>query len=60
MTVTGLKLWNIYNYIHRHRLDRIQPSDRRIDQGLPLIKSIVIERIEDGADAGTDSTNDDP
>lgn len=41
----------IYNYLHQHRLEWIEPavgrSERAIADGVPVIERITIQRIED-------------
>jgi hypothetical protein len=52
--VEGRALWKLYNYVHQHRLEWIEPvagnAAMGIADGVPVIERITIERIEDGAE----------
>lgn len=49
--VEGRALWKIYNYLHQHRLEWIEPAVGRsamaVADGVPVIERITIQRIED-------------
>lgn len=55
--VEGRALWKLYNYLHQHRLEWIEPAagnaERAIPDGTPVILRITVERIEDTADEET-------
>jgi len=57
--IEGRSLWNIYNYLHQHRLEWIEPISGNAERGLaddtPVILRITIQRIEEGG-----SEEDDP
>jgi hypothetical protein len=52
--VEGRALWKIYNYLHLHRLEWIEPAVGRsamaVPDGVPVIERITIQRIEEKAD----------
>lgn len=57
--VEGRALWKIYNYLHQHRLEWIEPAAGNaamgISDGVPVIERITIQRIEDEAEEDGES-----
>lgn len=49
--VEGRALWKIYNYLHQHRVEWIEPAigrtEKGISDGVPVIVRITVQRIED-------------